>query len=363
MSNVIRLTFPSRSEQRAASFAALLETFAHHRREDGDVFWLKENAEVLNILECTGQTVSEEALRTYDAFYAGIEDRLEFFPQYYRFLLSICLDLESLGLKGDKGAGLARWIANEGLIDSELSDLQRGEAARLLTRIGVSPGADMTLINDRLSAFAARSATFTVPNKKAAYELTHIVFYLSEYGRRDPQLPPETIQSLKFAGILAFIDCNFDLLAEISVAMRYCGETPPAAWEEAVAIATASFTVAEGENAVRQDDYHDYLVCNWALSAARQKPFAASLRPGPVSFHADRGQAAPLREMSEIMHGLTARRSSDWHLMRDYVCDNVSAESADILLQAEATTDCFEDFFAGFARTGMRGSSAGAISA
>ena len=353
MSNVIHLTFPSRSEQRAARHAALLETFAQHRRDEGDVIWLKENAEILNILECTGQEVDRDALIAHEAFYDTIGERLEFFPQYYRFLLSICMDLESLGLGAGRGEALAQWVASQGLVEAELSDLQRGEAIRLLTRVGVNCGDDVTLVNDRLKNFGRRSATFSVPNKKAAYELTHIAFYLSEYGRKDPQVDAAFLQSLKFTGTLAFLDCNWDLLAEVCVAMRYCGAVPPSDWEDAVANVTGRFAVAEGEHAVRQDDYHEYLVCNWALSAAGGKSFEAPIKAGPVSFHSDRMAAAPLRELSEVIYGLQTRRSSDWHLMRDYVCENVSEDCADMLLRAEAATDCFEDFFAGFARTGM----------
>lgn len=355
MSNVINLTFPSRQEQRAASIAALLETFAQHRRRDGDVFWMKENAEILNILECTGQQVPQDALSAYAGFYETIEDRMEFFPQYYRFLLSICQDLEALGVDGDKAGRLAQWVADQDLIEAELSDLQRGEAVRLMTRIGVNPGADVTPINDRLHKFASRSATFAVPNKKAAYELTHIVFYLSQYGRCDPGLGADVIQSLKFSGTLAFLDCNYDLLAEVLVALGYCGAAAPQAWTDAVRRSTASFSVAEGEDAVLHDDYHEYLVCNWALSGSGDLPFQMPLSRGAVSFHSATTQTAPLRELSQVMHDLSLRRSDDWLGMRDFLCDSVSPESADILLDAEAACDCFEDFFAGFARTGLRG--------
>ena len=117
---------------------------------------------------------------------------------------------------------------------------------------------------------------------------------------------------------------------------------PPSDWEDAVANVTGRFAVAEGEHAVRQDDYHEYLVCNWALSAAGGKSFEAPIKAGPVSFHSARMAAAPLRELSEVIYGLQTRRSSDWHLMRDYVCENVSEDCADMLLRAEAATDCFE---------------------
>ena len=354
MSNVIRLTFPSRSDQRAASLAALLDTFANHRRQDGDVFWMKENAEILNILECTGQSVPGEALDAYAGFYATIEERLEFFPQYYRFLLSICQDLEALGMEGGKSTRLAQWIASEGLVEAELSDLQRAEAERLLTRSGVTTMGDVTPMRDRLIDFVSRSRTFAIPNKKAAYELTHIVFYLSEYGRRDPGLTADAIKSLKHAGTLAFLDCNFDLLAEVLVALRYAGTVPPRLWEEAVAASTARFAVAEEGEAVRHDDYHEYLVCNWALSEAGETPFRAPTLPGPVSFHAAPAVTAPLLEMSEVLHDLGARRSADWNGMRDYLCDTISPESAGVVLQAEAAVDGFEEFFASFARTSMR---------
>lgn len=354
MSNVIQLSFPSRSEQRAATFAALLDTFAGHRRDTDDVFWLKENAEILNILECTGQDVPKEALTTYTAFYETIESRLEFFPQYYRFLLSICQDLEALGLGSGKGPRLAQWVSDQGLANAELSDLQRGEAGRLLSRVGVTSDVDQDQINDRLRNFVSRSETFSVPNKKAAYELTHIAFYLSEYGRKDPCFSANARQSLKFSGTLAFLDCNWDLLAEVLVAMRYCGMTPPVEWDKAVSQVMTEFLVAEGDNAVRQDDYHEYLVCNWALSSQGRSAFQQPLTCGPTSFHSAAYKPAPLREMSEVMYRLDARRSADWLQMRDYVCENVSDDSADMLIRAETACDCFEDFFAGFARTGMR---------
>src|SRR5690606_18363133 len=112
--------------------AALLRCFAHHRRFGDDVFWLKENAELLNILECSGGTPGRDALETHEGFYRNIEKRLSFFPQYYRFLLSICLDLEDLGMAGNKGEALVNWAADQGLARCEISDLQRLEARRIM---------------------------------------------------------------------------------------------------------------------------------------------------------------------------------------------------------------------------------------
>ena len=104
MTNIVRLNTPFRQYSTAARQAALLATFAQHRRFGDDVFWLKENAEALNVLECTGAELGAEALSVHGGFYEGIEKRMGFFPQYYRFLLSMCLDLEDLGVPGAKGA-------------------------------------------------------------------------------------------------------------------------------------------------------------------------------------------------------------------------------------------------------------------
>lgn len=354
MSNIIRPTFPSRQDRGAASTAALLDTFARHRRHDGDVFWMKENAEVLNILDCTGHEVPTDALEVYREFYDTIEDRLEFFPQYYRFLLSICLDLEALGLGAGKGLRLARWIDDQGLPEAELSDLQRAEAQRLLRRAGVTSQFEDQGLRDRLHRFAARTATFTVPNKKAAYELTHIVFYLSEYGRRSPDLCQSVVQSLRYTGIQAFLDCNFDLLAEVLVSLKYCGADVPEAWAQALSAATTRFAVAEGDEAVQHDDYHEYLVSNWALGAMKAPAFTGSLRAGPVSFHAAPRPGNALREMSELMFDLRSQRSDDWAVMRDTVYNEITPESAALLAETEETCAEFDAFFAGFARTRLR---------
>ena len=262
MTNVIHLTVPSRIAPLEARITALLGAFAEHRRIGDDVFWLKENAELLNILECTGQSVAPEALARHAGFYAQALQRLQFFPQYYRFLLSLSLDLEDLGMPGDQAQRMVDFAAREGLAEAELSDLQRAEARRLMTRRGVDPIRDDGL-NDRLRAFCARTKTFALPNKKAAYELTHIVYYLSEYGRRDPDLPEAALQSLHFAGLTAFLDQNADLLAEICIALRYAGQQPPAVWTSWLEQETAAYRVHEESQGSINDDYHEFLVCNW----------------------------------------------------------------------------------------------------
>ena len=82
MSNVIQLNAPSQRQSAADRSAALISSFAHHRRFGDDVFWLKENAELLNILECTGAELNSASLEPHQGFYDQVEKRLGFFPQY-----------------------------------------------------------------------------------------------------------------------------------------------------------------------------------------------------------------------------------------------------------------------------------------
>lgn len=354
MSNVITLNVPSQRQSAADRRSALTACFAQHRRFGDDVFWLKENGELLNILECTLGSVPEETLHPHAGFYDQVEKRLEFFPQYYRFLLSICLDLEDLGMDGDKGSALCAWVAREGLVEAELSDLQRAEARRLLARRDVDATPDDTGLTRRLHRFIDRSETFAMPNKKAAYELTHIVFYLSEYGRRDPHLSAQAITSLEYAGLLAYLDQNADLLAEICVALRYAGEEPSQIWESWLERETHRFQVETGPLVSTADEYHDYFVCNWLMATSGRDSFVKPASAERMSFARAEGFQGPLREMSECMFRLEDRRSDDWDVMRPIVEEGLTEIGHDILMEAQMSTNKFGSFFAGFARTGLR---------
>ena len=57
MPDVIHVRFSTPAERRASRLGTLLEVFAHQRRTDTDVFSLKENGELLNVLETSGTQV------------------------------------------------------------------------------------------------------------------------------------------------------------------------------------------------------------------------------------------------------------------------------------------------------------------
>lgn len=339
MSNVIALATPTRMRPPTERHEALLSTFALMRRSDGDVYWLKENAELLNILECTGQVVGEPALSVLQPVYDDLVQRMEFFPQYYRFHLSIALDAEALGMVGTTAERLIDHARRQGLPDAELSDLQRMEARRLFARRGQIAVPRDTGLEDRLRDFMERAKTFVLPNKKAAYELPHIVFYLSDYGRRDPGLGEGARLSLIYAG----------LLAEICIALRFAGEVPPQAWTDWLRREACRFEVVE-DGATMADDYHEYFILNWHEAVCGGTPFRLASDGGAAAFRRGAKPVAPLRGMSEHLYALGGDRSGNWSDMKDVLSDRLAPEAMFVLEQVAASSPLFERFFQGFAR-------------
>jgi hypothetical protein len=350
MSNIIAFQ-PATPCSRADNLTALVAGVAQGRRRPDDVFWLKENAELLGVLAATKEPIDRDALAPFEEFYDQIEEKLRFYPQYYRFFLSICLDREDLGFVGTKGETLCNWAAAAGLAQAELSDLQRAEACRLLARRGASAPISQGDLGPRLSRFVERAATFTLPNKKAAYELTHIIFYLSEYGANDLRLSKAALTSLEFAGVLAYLDQNHDLLAEVCTALRFAGVEPNEIWTDAVARAHKRITPsAASDEGPSIDSFHTFLVTGWAQAVRGAPSFEHIVPEGPLSFVSEAQTPGVLRPLSECLYELGPKRRSDWTGMRARIVPYLEPESQDILERAEASTNKFDAFFEGFAR-------------
>jgi hypothetical protein len=356
MTNILTLPEAAMRARLVPGIDRLIDLFAQHRHGPGDARWLKENAELLRLIVATGHPVPDAVLhRVHGPTASALPGRLAFFPQYYRFFLSIALDLAALGLPLDAPALVARAL-DDGLAEAELSDLQRAEARLFAERAGLAPAADPGL-TDRLLRFARRSATFALPNKKAAYELTHIVFYLSHYGQRGFDGADGLRESLEFAGLVAWLEQNTDLLAEICMALRFCGAAPPPAWEDAVAADFGAFRIAAQDGAAGSDDYHPWLMAAWSVAVAGGTPLARSLPHGALRFAAPR-RASALHEVSAALIRMEASRSPDWPLMRRRLSGQLSVPALDLLDRAATATPAFEPFFARFVRAAATGQAA-----
>ncbi len=347
MSNIIQLNFANRSQSDHDFVNVLGECVVNKRRIFGDVYWLKENAEFLNILETTGAYSNSFDLSIYDQFYSSVERQMSFFPQYYRFFLELALDLDALGMTKNKGAQLAQWVHDADLIQGELSDLQRGETMRLLARADIKTG-QSDAIEERLRTYMDHSATFALPNKKASYELTHLVFYLSEYGRKDPVLSPDAKTSLEYVGLLAVLDMNADLLSEVCVAMRFAGMSPPQEWDQWIADMRSQFRVSATPD--DRDDYHQFMMMQWSHMIATGQGFQGPFDAQVHSFIPPLHYVSPLRQMSETLFSMETARSEDWDKMRGHVSVDLTEQAYEILEMAERTSPKFHDFFGYFAR-------------
>lgn len=340
-----------RSDAPAQGAASVLSRlFATGRHRADTVHWLKENAELLGVFVAGKSVVDPTALATYARFYADIETRMTFFPQYYRFYLSIAMDCEDLGLAGTKSARLAQRAADAGLPAHELSDLQRAEAQRLLARRGIAAFCDDPGLADRMRRFCGQSAQFALPNRKAAYELTHAVFYLSDYGKTDPRLDAPVAQSLRYAGTIAYLDHDADLLAEICIAMRYAGLTPSALWEASVFAALAGMRCDVANPVAAGDDYHAFLMGNWALAAAGRAHFTRALPTVNFALRLAQPVSTPLRDLSAWLLQSGRLRSSDWQAARGNLLPRLGEGAAKTLREAELAIDDFAGFYAHFAR-------------
>ncbi len=331
--------------------AGLVDVFANERCGKNDVLWLKENAELLSICETGNVHYPDGALDPHVEFYENIERRISYFRQYYRFLISICLDLEDLGMPGDKAERIAHWVDRQGLVSGELSDLQRAEARRLLERRGIKAKKDG--LTERLHAFIDNARNFAMPNTKIAYELTHIIFYLSEYGRRDAQISAQARVSLTHVGLLAFLDQNMDLLAEVCVAMRFVDQTPPQAWEDCLQRALTEYRFFAGTPLTGRDDYHSYFVCVWWSLLQGQAGFSG-VPSGAMTIVAPATSGA-LRPLSRLYFHDPHLGKIPWRRARTQVLQELDASGQDLLRAAECSVPHFEDFIGKFARSGVAG--------
>lgn len=349
MSNVVALREWVRERVPNNARNNLIECFAEFRRSENDVFWLKENAELLNIIECSLGASAEYDLSSYDTFYEGIDRRICFFRQYYRFYLSICMDLEDLGMPGQKGEALAQWVRQQNLAEAELSDLQRAEAQRLMGRRNAERQDEG--LPDRLRAFMRGSARFALPNTKTAYELTHIVFYLSEYGRKDPDLPPEALDSLRNVGVLAFMDQNMDLLAEVCISLRYANADVPASWETALAASLQHYRFVSGGFDGSHDDYHAYFVGTWWSMTAGREGFSDNLPGGGMAIRAAQTPGV-MKPLSHLIFNDENLGRLPWSSARARVMAALPSQESALLSEAESSVPEFEQFYEHFARAG-----------
>lgn len=334
---------------------ALVQMLASGRRTRHDPFWLKENAELVQILAAT-ETTGTDLSPLSDAV-ADLPREMRFFPQYYRLYLSLAVDLAALGVPGLAVADMAAFVRDEALAEVELSDTHRAEARLLMRRAGLDLGADPGL-EERLHRFATNARAFCVPNRRAAYDLTHIVFHASDYGRSRLARDADRRLSLIHAGMIAWLEDNLDLLAEVVIALRLSGEDAPSLWAATVCRGARDVEFLPAGRGVRlEDDCHQYLVANWAASILGQGLFLDGVPADASVVRQSRPPGPALRELSLALLDMGDGRSGDWARMRWRLWSKLAEPSRNRLSAIEAMPE-FEGFFEGFARAEKMGEKA-----
>lgn len=355
MSNVISLMRAQGLPEMGFGPDALVLGVSTHRRSQEDLRWLKENAEILRCLVASGVKLSTETLETsYAAFLADLPSRLAFFPQYYRFFLHMALDLAALGLRGHALEDLAHLALRSGAPQAELSDLQRAEKNWLLSRAGIDPGPESASVAQRLADFVSQPQTFALPNRKAGYEVTHLAFYLTDFGRRRDAIPQGLCASIRNVGIVSWLEQNLDLLAECCIALDYIGADVPKIWTDRLADALPAYRLRPLMPEASQDDYHAWLMVLW--SQMNRKPEALA-RPYPsegFTVIAPPAETGALRALSRILLSRAPRGSHCWPALKDELVSGYGAEAAAVVDHAARALPEFPIFFEEFARYNLR---------
>lgn len=328
----------------------LIDLFANRRRGRRDAYWLKENAELLQVLLASrGSLGADPDLSAYAGFSASMVEDLQFFPQYYRLYLSMALDLAALGMPNVPVPCVAEFIVDQGLTTCELTDSHRAEARLLLSRAGHDVPGDEGL-TERLEAFSRKSALFCLPNRPLAYALTHTVFHATDYGRKPMVRCAKRRASLMNAGIVAWLEDNLDLLSEVVVALRQSDEDVPGLWVQAIAEAIQTMMAETGPELGPFDDaYHEYLVLNWAHALCSGSAFSSPMAAGARYFRRAMGRDSALRDLSVCLLDMGGARSQDWARMRWRIWPKLSP-AVRARIEAIETFPEFPQFFDGFAR-------------
>lgn len=287
-----------------------VEAFALKRNSGLSFPFLKENGELLSIAANSGLLVEPRAIELYQSFYDQAYKVYKTYPQFSRFILGIVTDLEALGQGGDVAFQIAKDMLASGVLDFETADSRRLDSISLFTRLDITSPviqAHESRIWQNVRRFTQFPNHFTRLNKPLFYELTHMVFFLTDYGRRAWPIDTDIALCLRYAGTLAFLDDDFDLLSEICISLRFIDETPPDLWEDEIEKFLSSINITYDTNLksslnAQVDEYHPYLVSNWLLAVKGLPVFQQPLKGGTPNFSVSTSGHSDLAKIANEVH-------------------------------------------------------------
>lgn len=289
-----------------------VKAFADTRHPGLSFPYLKENGELLSIAASSNIKMAPESLDLYTDFYENILSLIDLYPPFFRFFLAIALDLEALGMPGNKGEILSDYVLKKDLYAQETSDTRRLEILNLLARTGREPdfhSDSRANLERRVQGFLNAPDRFVKFNRPFFYDLTHIIFFMTNYGKIEIDYSEALIQSLTNIGLLAFLDDDFDLLAEICLCFLFLGEEAPSIWQIACETAFNDLTISYQEPQSHSsgsivDEYHIYFVINWLMKFSGKAAFPHKLKSGIPVFSKPQTNTSALASLSHKLHPL-----------------------------------------------------------
>ena len=284
--------------------------FAIKRNDKLSLAYLKENGELLSIAASSDLLLEPAALEHYRSFYANALKTCEFYPQYFRFILGIVLNLEDLGCQGDTGKQICEFVASQGYLDFETADLRRLEILTLLARRRTEGAVERKCrkqIIENVDNFISKPDHFVIYNKPLFYELTHFIFFLTNFGENIIPLKNSPIECLTNAGILALLDDDMDLLSEICICFNFLGEKPPAFWEQYVEDSLSKITITFDTSVASAmnnatDEYHIYFMMNWLLALRKLPTFTEKFNGRTPYFSLPHREPSVLSILSDALY-------------------------------------------------------------
>lgn len=127
------------------------------------------------------------------------------------------------------------------------------------------------------------------------------------------------------------------------------GKPRPRFWEAWIKTQTTAFQiVTQGQSA--GDQYHEYLVSNWACSEMGAQAFNKDYAPSETAFYNAVQPLGALGEISQVLLEWSGPRSASWDLMEQKVFAALPDSVASHLFDVVNSTSEFPAFFQYFAR-------------
>ena len=299
------------------------QAFAVKRNPKLSFPFLKENGELLRIVVDSGFLIDSRAINLYSDFYKSALQLTRHYPQYFRFIFGIVIDLEKGGMPGNESEKIAKYILDKELVLFDMCSTRKLETLTMLQEV-ISLGRPLSEIRksiiedvDRILSNPDLYAKF---NKPLFYEITHIIFFLTGYGKTLLPLQNDVEACLINMGLLCLLDNDADLLAEICICLIYIGAEIPSYWDsflqksfEQVNISYHE-TVSSALNAA-VDEYHVYFVLNWYQAVNNRPSFQTNFKGRTPSFSLPPMRQSILSKLSDFSHQKHFNgNSADWDL-------------------------------------------------